>query len=581
MNIAIIGGGQRCRQLMELVTQDHFVEFGHRPRVVAVADTRPDAVGIRYARELGLFTTAHYNDFFTRNDIDLIIELTGDDSVFKDVLEKKPPGVRVISAETVMFMNVAIVGGGERCRQITELITKNDFGGFIHRPRVVAVADTRPDAAGMKYARELGLFTTADYNDFFARDDIDLIIELSDNQTIFNDILKKKSTRVRAISTETAIFMWQLGNLAHKAQKMGQQLQETRALYKVFINELIQEDVLVIGTDYRIIDINETLSKKLGIGREQAIGRFCYEITHRQNEPCNGKSHPCPLVETLRTGKPSQATHNHPGLDNAPTYYAISCYPLIEEGRTVGAVEISRNITGDLQMQKLMMQQEKLASIGRLSAGVAHEINNPLTTILTSAMLIQEDLDKSDPAYDEMTTIANEALRCRKIVASLLDFARQNAPEKKRHHLNNVVLGSITLTRKQAAFKDIDIRHTFTDDIPDIFIDKHQIQQAVINLILNAVDASAPGGTVTVETRLIDSGCVAEITVTDDGEGIPEDRLEKIFDPFFTTKDTGTGLGLAITHGIVEQHGGVILADSHKGKGSTFTIKLPYSAGTK
>ncbi len=476
-------------------------------------------------------------------------------------------------------MRIAIVGGGQRCRRLIDLIVNNDFGDLLQHTRVVGVSDIRPDAVGIQFAKENGILTTHDYNDFFDRDDIDLIIELTGDVDVFYDILKKKSMQVRAVSAKTAMLIWRLGNLAQQAQEMDQKLQETRALYKVFIDELLQEDVLVIGADYRVIDINETLCTKLGMSRDDAIGKFCYEITHRQDSPCNGNEHPCPLTETLASGKPSQATHNHVDKDGQFIHYSISCYPLMEGGRPVGAVEISRDITQDVQVQKMMMQQEKLASIGRLSAGVAHEINNPLTTILTSAMLIQEDLDKDDPAHEEMSTIASEALRCRKIVSNLLDFARQSEPEKKRHRLNDVVLGGITLTRKQAAFKDVDIQHALAENLPDINIDKNQIQQAVINLILNAVEASAPGSTVHVDTLLADNGCLAEIIVRDHGEGIPENRLDKLFDPFFTTKETGTGLGLAITHGIIEQHGGFIRVGSNPEEGTTFTIRLPYSGG--
>jgi signal transduction histidine kinase len=241
----------------------------------------------------------------------------------------------------------------------------------------------------------------------------------------------------------------------------------------------------------------------------------------------------------------------------------------------IGAVEISRDITKDINVQKVMMQQEKLASVGRLSAGVAHEINNPLTTILTTAMLIQEDLDPNDPTYDEMSVIANEALRCRKIVTNLLDFARQNQPDKKIHQINDIVAACISLTQKQAAFKDVSIGHNLSNNLPRTLVDKGQIEQALINLIINAVEATPPGGSIHVSTQPSDRHGFVDIIVLDTGEGIPEERLNKIFDPFFTTKDHGTGLGLAITHGIIEQHGGTIDAASSLGGGTTFTITLP------
>jgi signal transduction histidine kinase len=245
----------------------------------------------------------------------------------------------------------------------------------------------------------------------------------------------------------------------------------------------------------------------------------------------------------------------------------------------VGAIEISRDITGDLNMQKLVMEQEKLASIGRLAAGVAHEINNPMTTILTSAMLIQEDLDSSDPNHEELQSIVDETLRCRRIVTSLLDFARQNKPSRRPVDVKDLVAESIVLTQKQAAFKDVSVDSAIADDLPKVNLDKGQMQQALINLILNAVDACSAGGRIRVSTGLSEDDRKMEFRVSDTGIGIESDKLSSIFDPFFTTKETGNGLGLAITHGIIEQHEGTIEVDSQPGKGTTFTIRIPLQPG--
>ena len=354
---------------------------------------------------------------------------------------------------------------------------------------------------------------------------------------------------------------------------------ETQAIHDVIMNELIQEDIMVIGADYRVLDINDPMLQKFGLERKDAIGRYCYEITHHQDTPCSGEEHPCPLIQTLETRKPSQTTHIHLDKDNNNIFYSISCYPLLEDGKAIGAIEISRDITKDITLQKIMMQQEKLASIGRLSAGVAHEVNNPLTTILTTALLIQEDIDAADPLFEDLETIARETLRCRKIVTSLLDFARQTRPEKREHKINDIVEESILLTKKQAAFKDVGIDYHFSGDIPLMRLDKGQIQQALINLLLNAVEATDADGDIRVRTDWIPARKTATIAIQDTGHGIPADKLDSIFDPFFTTKETGTGLGLAITHGIVEQHGGAIEVESAPGQGTTFTITLPRDGG--
>ena len=365
---------------------------------------------------------------------------------------------------------------------------------------------------------------------------------------------------------------------------MRQKLKEydrNRAMYDVFINELIQEDVMIIGSDYRVLDINETLLATLGLERKEAVGRYCYEITHRLTTPCSGEDHKCPLKETLMTRKPTKETHIHKDKDNKNVHYSISAYPLFENGEIIGAIELSRDITADINTRQAMMQQDKLASIGRLSAGVAHEINNPLTTILTTAMLIQEDIDPDNPMYEELETITNETLRCRKIVASLLDFARQTKPAKKHYNINDIIAESVGLTRKQAEFKDVQILKALSEKVPKLLLDKEQIQQALINLILNATDATDPGGKITVSTAFSPDNQFVNIKVSDTGKGIASEVVDKIFEPFFTTREIGTGLGLAITHGIIGRHGGDIRVQSRPGQGTTFTIRLPHNQGNQ
>jgi len=454
-----------------------------------------------------------------------------------------------------------------------DIIEKYDFKMI--SPSVVAVADIHDDAPAMAKAREKGFFVTNDYNDFFDRDNIELIVELTGDLNIYNDILSKKKSNVRAIAHTTALLFWEIGKAAQLCGKANQELSEAQALYNAMANKLILEDVTVIGKDYKIRDINDTFLNKLGLKRDEVIGHYCYEITHHQSAPCSGEEHPCPLAEVLKTGKSSKATHTHLDQNGSKHYVSISCYPLVENGELKGVIELSKDITEDIDFEKNMMQQEKLVSIGRLSAGVAHEINNPLTTILTSSMLIQEDLEEDSEIYKELTIISKEALRCRKIVKSLLDFARQSKSLKKPDNLNEIIEESMILTRKQANFKDVQLTAALAESLPKVDIDRDQIQQIIINLTLNAIEATPPGGKIQLVSQYIENKNTVKMVVSDTGEGIRPENLSKIFDPFFTTKKSGTGLGLTITHGIIEQHGGTISVESTLGKGTQFTILLP------
>ena len=474
-------------------------------------------------------------------------------------------------------MKIAIVGCGDRSVRLMKIFDQYAFQE-IH-PLVVAVVDIAPDAPGVQIALQKGIPVFADYQELLPRTDIDLIIELTGKDDIFNDLLRRKSKSVRIISSQTVKLFWELSYASRLQEQTSRELNETRAKCKMIMDELIQEEVMIIDQDYTIADINKHLLNKLGLKKEEVIGHRCYEITHHRNTPCSGENHPCPLIETLQSAMPSQTTHIHLDRYNREIYYSISTYPIIERGDVTGAIEIARDITREINVQKTLMQQEKMASIGRLSAGVAHEINNPLTTILTSAMLVQEELGQDDPNYEELQIIANETLRCRKIVSSLLDFARQNKPQKKMVNLNEIITESVLLTHKQAAFKDITVQSRLAPQVPDQMLDKGQIEQALINLILNAVEATPEGGTVSISTDLMPGGDAIHVAVADTGSGIEKDYLDKIFEPFFTTKESGTGLGLSITHGILEQHGGTISVESTVGQGTCFNIHLPIAKG--
>ena len=230
------------------------------------------------------------------------------------------------------------------------------------------------------------------------------------------------------------------------------------------------------------------------------------------------------------------------------------------------------------QLKKIhgqLFRSEKLASIGKLAAGVAHEINNPLTGVLTNACLLLDDLEKGDERREDAEVIVNETIRCREIVKRLLDFARQTEPKKALTNINTLIENIIMLVRNQTSFRNITIERNLDESVTEIMADPDQIQQVFINIILNASDALSEGGKLTIESRVGKNGDFIEIEFTDNGCGVSEEDKRKIFDPFFTTKDSGTGLGLSISYGIIERHGGTINVDSKVGVGTVFTIHLP------
>lgn len=247
---------------------------------------------------------------------------------------------------------------------------------------------------------------------------------------------------------------------------------------------------------------------------------------------------------------------------------------LIDWGKTLEQKVQQR--TKELRLaENQLFQSEKLASLGKLAAGVAHEINSPLTGVLTYSSLLFKEKKEGDPEKEDLEVIVNETNRCKRIVKGLLDFARQTEPDKAPSDINEVIEKSIDLIAHQASIQSIKIEKKVKPDIPRIMIDKGQIQQVFINILLNAIEAMPQGGTLTVSSGIQDQ--MLAIGFTDTGAGIPEENLRKIFDPFFTTKKQGrgTGLGLSVSYGIIERHHGRLEVKSKVGKGTTFTIWLP------
>jgi two-component system NtrC family sensor kinase len=227
-----------------------------------------------------------------------------------------------------------------------------------------------------------------------------------------------------------------------------------------------------------------------------------------------------------------------------------------------------------------IMESERLALIGQLSANVAHELNNPLTGIVTYSHLLLERLSLEDPNRNSITKIVTQANRCKDIIRALLDFSRQRQPDMTVCDVNSILEGSVSLVEDQALFHNIKIIKEWDPNLPTAVIDPSQIERVFMNIIINAAEAMEGSGTLTLESRFDPIEQDLVIDITDTGPGIAEENLERVFDPFFTTKDIGhgTGLGLAISYGIVTKHNGSISLLSEEGKGTTFSIHLPVSA---
>lgn len=261
--------------------------------------------------------------------------------------------------------------------------------------------------------------------------------------------------------------------------------------------------------------------------------------------------------------------------EDIPVY--ISAAILYENAKEAGSVGIFTDLRERKKLERQLLRSEKLSSLGKLSAGIAHEINQPLTGVLTFAHLLAKKFKNDESTLKDLQVIVRETTRIRGIVQGILDFAREMPMQKKPRKIEEILEQTLSIIVHQQRFFGIELQKEYEPDVPEIVLDSNLMEQVFMNVILNAVDAMEGSGTLTLKIQKA-NGWV-DVIFEDTGHGIPEDMIDKIFDPFFTTKDStegmGMGLGLAVSYGIVKNHNGDILVNSKVGQGTTFTVRLP------
>jgi signal transduction histidine kinase len=299
---------------------------------------------------------------------------------------------------------------------------------------------------------------------------------------------------------------------------------------------------------------------------EEGSEQLCHKLLFDRDTPCAG----CPVPEALQSGRGARAEISQRGRT-----YAMAAYPLTGEGRAVCSY---RDITDEREMTRRLIDTEKMAAVGQLAGGVAHEINNPLGGILAFAQLMKRDEGRSASDLESLDLIEESALRCKRIVESLLKFSRHSRTEDRRGFpLNKCAEDSAVLFGAQLkSYPRVKLELRLATELPELFGDPGQLSQVMLNLLQNGLHALPPeGGALVLETGRDGDRCY--FRVTDTGSGIEERYLARIFEPSFTTKPPGqgTGLGLSIAYRIVEDHGGIFKVDTKMGEGSRFTVYIP------
>jgi PAS domain S-box-containing protein len=338
----------------------------------------------------------------------------------------------------------------------------------------------------------------------------------------------------------------------------------------------IKNAICLLALDGSIIRCNQAMNDMLGKSDEEITGRKCFEIVHGTKKHIAG----CPHLKVVQSGHREAAE-----IAVGDKWYYVIVDPIFDsEGKVAGTIHTMDDITDRKNMEDRMIMADRLASIGELSSGIAHEVNNPLTGVIGITQLLLSREDLPDDIVKDLNIVNGEAQRAAKVVKNLLIFARKHANEAQFSSVTQAIEKVLELRAYDQKNNNIEVIRDFAPDLPHIVMDYFQIQQVFLNIIINAEFAMKEahnGGTLTIKTEK--AGDMVRISFKDDGPGIPRKNLKHIFDPFFTTKEVGkgTGLGLSICHGIISQHHGNIYAKSEHGKGATFVIELPINQPEK
>jgi two-component system, NtrC family, sensor kinase len=493
-------------------------------------------------------------------------------------------------------LNLAIVGGGRTCRYFLELLQKNHFPFLsIH---ILGVCDIDPEAEGMRLARDLGIPTTDDYHAIIDLPGLNGVIELTHNREVLLDLIRRRPKGVWVLEHNIGRLLQRLFILDEKLKAKDDEVALERMISDILLHRS-NDRIVLLDSDFRILDANDGYLKAVSKSREQALGKPCYNIVYGFNLPCPElrRSMKCPMLETLRTGESTKVIHEIVNETGDRTYWSLETHPVKDRsGEVVRVIEIRRDIPEELpslwekRLQELktdlgkVVQEDRMLSLGKLSTSCAHEINNPIQGLLTFSHLIKAMLDEKKPTEEDLENfkefiglMCSELERCGNIVSGLLSFARESPMAAAEVDLNEALRSVITLARHHMELQNIRLEKNLHQGTLTIRGDVNHLQQCFLNLIFNAIEAMPDGGSLTITTGLDEKNRSASVVIRDTGSGIDKTIIDRIFDPFYTTKSEGkgTGLGLSIVYGIVKGHKGQINIESEPGKGSAVTVTFP------
>ena len=357
-------------------------------------------------------------------------------------------------------------------------------------------------------------------------------------------------------------------------QRASDAIARSEARYQRLV-ETAPDAIFTVDMDARFTSVNRAFEHAVGRSRSELEGQRFTEVL--ADSPRRVAEE---LFRETAAGRRAQAEIRYRDTQGELCTGSVTATPVIEDGEIRGCLGIIRDVTGERRLADQLLQREKLAAVGQLVSGVAHELNNPLAGVLAFAQLLEAAPGSAEEQREAIRAIHKEAKRAARIVSNLLLFARERDPERTRTDLNAVMLDALELRRYVLRTQQVEVVTELDPGIPAVWADPFQLQQVVLNLITNAEYALKGvdhAKSITLRTWRANNRVYA--SVADNGTGIRAEVIDRVFNPFFTTKEVGegTGLGLSISHGIIRQHGGQISVESVPGEGATFLIDLPLS----
>ncbi len=360
----------------------------------------------------------------------------------------------------------------------------------------------------------------------------------------------------------------EIGEISNAINELASTLSRVRS-YTELILEGTGEGVIALDKDSKVVFFNKSAGILLNINRENVIEKDYREIVTEEKDLLRE------TIEDALAGKNRNILKTVYKLNNGQEIpLSINSFCLETRGRE-GAVMILRDLSDMERLERKLRQTDKLAALGKLVAGVAHEIRNPIASIRANVQLWQKRLEKTPPSKEALDMVIDEIDRLNGIVEKWLIFAKYRTSSRENYQVNEVIKKAVELMRVEIKNRDIDFSCDMEEDIPCVYINPQEIEQVIINLMQNSLDMLSENGSLTVKSSYVKEDSRIKVEVIDTGPGLPLDIQGKIFDPFFTTKEEGTGLGLAVCYDIITGHKGTIDFETVLGKGSTFYFTIP------